>query len=233
MRKRIVGTHSPAQHDALACCGCRQIHDGGLKTATAIIRKPTPVWAAGQKRVPEVGVYPRVVVATADKAASCCDDICESSAVDGDLQNPCIIGDVSILLFQIEVLPKGQLSRGSRDGNARRVDHVIQNIVWVGREERIWQGICSGSGHSCIRGDPERKATVIQSLSGRPVGRQRWRCYAIKVLTEANHLWVAAGAACHRNIVYKIGVSDIAALELHRCRAAGSLKVGEAEGPKP
>jgi len=45
--------------------------------------------------------------------------------------------------------------------------------------------------------------------------------------------WTYNNAVRHRNIVYKIGVSDIAALELHRCRAAGCLKVGEAEGPEP
>ena len=233
MRNRTVGTHSPAQHDALACCRCRQIHDGGLKTATAIIRKPAPVWAAGQKRVPEVGVYPRVVVATADKAASCCDDIRESSAVDGDLQHTCIIGGVCILFFQIEVLPEGQLSRSGRDGNAWRVDYVIQNIGWIWREERVWQRVCRRGGHSCIQGYPERKASVIHSLSSYPIRGQRWRRYAIEVLTEANDLRIATGTARYRNIVQIVEVQVIAALELHSCRAAGCLKMVEGEGIKP
>src|SRR4029077_13233985 len=120
-----------------------------------------------------------------------------------------------------------------RDGNARRVNSVIQNIVWVRREERVWQGIRRRGGHSRIRSHPERKASVIRALSSRPIRRQRRRRYAIEVFAEANHLWVATGAARYRNIVHKVGVQYIAALELDGCRAAGRLKMIEAEGTEP
>src|SRR6476660_1515452 len=230
MRNRIVRTYSPTQHDVLTCRGWGQIHYGGLKTATATIRNSTPVRTAGQKRVAEVGIYPSVVVATADKAASSCDDVCEGPAVNGDLQDPCIKGDVRIFLFEIEVVPEGQLCGGGRDGNARRVDSVIQNIVRIWREERVWQGICRRGGHSRIRGYPKGEASAIHSLSSGPSRRQCRRCYAIEVLSEANHLGVATSAARHRNIVQIVEVQYIASLELHGCRAGGRLKVVEGEG---
>ena len=105
MRDRIVRAHAPAHLYLLTNASSWQIHCGSLEPTGASIGNAAPVRARGQARVHEVPIYPCVVVATGNKAASGSNDvlICRS-VIDADLQYAAIVGTSGILLLQVVVL---------------------------------------------------------------------------------------------------------------------------------
>jgi hypothetical protein len=110
-----------------------KIHHRGGETGGV----PAPVRTITQQRILVTGDR-RMVVAAADKATSCRDDVLKGRTVNRDLEHSRIIGRKHTPLLQVKVVSKAHLRCRRVIHEAWRVEPVIKNATSVLAEGGVW-----------------------------------------------------------------------------------------------